>query len=166
MRGLVGAAGTSITSLYSRSYKWRRSRKRINTPAAIIELLGQKSARTSWSRRSWHHLFVLMTIMRLDRNQKETHSLCCNSRAAWPEECEGLVGAVGAGITTGIAFYTGINDFYKPLRDFYTPFTPLYGSLRPFTNHLFAKQQHQSAIILIWFWLYHAQDQVIEAYFQ
>ncbi len=68
--------------------------------------------------------------------------------------------------STGIAFYKGINDFYQPLRVVYIPFTPFYGSLRPFTNHLFAKQQHKSAAILIWFWLYHAQDQVIEPYFQ
>jgi hypothetical protein len=66
---------------------------------------------------------------------------------------------------TGIAFYTGVNDFYQPLRDFYTPFTPftpLYASLQI----IFAKQQHKSAIIFIWFWRYYAQDQVIEAYFQ
>jgi hypothetical protein len=31
---------------------------------------------------------------------------------------------------TGIAFYTGINDFYKPLRDF---LHPLYAFLRLFT---------------------------------
>ncbi len=29
---------------------------------------------------------------------------------------------------TGIAFYTGINDFYQPLRGFYTPFTPFHAS--------------------------------------
>ncbi len=67
---------------------------------------------------------------------------------------------------TGIAFYTGINDFYQPLR---VSLHPLYAFLRlftPFYKSPFAKQQHKSAIILIWFWLYHAQDQVIEAYFQ
>ncbi len=60
------------------------------------------------------------------------------------------------GRDTGIAFYTGINDFYQPLRDF---LHPLYASLRLFTplyKSTFAKQQHKSAIILIWFWLYHA----------
>jgi hypothetical protein len=71
----------------------------------------------------------------------------------------------GAGAcATGIAIYRGINDFYQ-LYGIFTPplrllrlFTPLYKSP-------FAKQQHKSAIILIWFWRYHAQDQVIEAYF-
>ena len=69
------------------------------------------------------------------------------------------------GVITGIALYTGINDFYQPLRVLH----PLYAILRLFTplyKSPFAKQQHKSAIILIWFWLYHAQDQVIEAYFQ
>ncbi len=70
--------------------------------------------------------------------------------------------AGGKNSDTGIVIYTGVIDFYQPLRDFYTPlhlFTPLYKSP-------FAKQQHKSAIILIWFWRYHAQDQAIEAYFQ
>ncbi len=65
--------------------------------------------------------------------------------------------------TTGIAIYTEVNDFYKPLRDF---LHPLYAFLRLFTplyKSPFAKQQHKSAIILIWFWRYHAQDQIIEA---
>ncbi len=69
-------------------------------------------------------------------------------------------------IHTGIAVYTGINDFYQPLRDF---LHPLYAFLRLFTplyKSLFAKQQHKSAIILIWFWRYHAQDHIIKAYFQ
>jgi hypothetical protein len=65
-----------------------------------------------------------------------------------------------------LRFTQGLTTFTNLYGIFYTPFTPFYGSLRPFTNHLFAKQQHKSAIILIWFWLYHAQDQVIEAYFQ
>jgi hypothetical protein len=69
-------------------------------------------------------------------------------------------------LTPGLRFTQGLTTFTNLYGIFYTPFTPLYGSLRPFTNHLFAKQQHKSAIILIWFWLYHAQDQVIEAYFQ
>ncbi len=68
--------------------------------------------------------------------------------------------------TPGLRFYTGVNDYYQPLRE---NLHPLYAFLRLFTTHYkspFAKQQHKSAIILIWFWRYHAQDQVIEAYFQ
>ncbi len=51
---------------------------------------------------------------------------------------------------TGIAIYTGFNDFYQPLREI---LHPLYAFLRLFTTHYkspFAKQQHKSAIILIW----------------
>jgi hypothetical protein len=69
-------------------------------------------------------------------------------------------------VLTEIAIYRGINDFYQPSGVF---LHPLYAFLRLFTplyKSPFAKQQHKSASILIWFWLYHAQDQVIEASFQ
>ncbi len=84
----------------------------------------------------------------------------CSSMAVWKNP------DVISILLTGIAFYTGINDFYQPLRDF---LHPLYAFLRLFTplyKSLFAKQQYKSAIILIWFWRYHAQDHIIEAYFQ
>jgi hypothetical protein len=52
---------------------------------------------------------------------------------------------------TGIAIYTGVNDYYQPLREI---LHPLYAFLRLFTTHYkspFAKQQHKSAIVLVWF---------------
>ncbi len=56
--------------------------------------------------------------------------------------------------TPGLRFTQGLATI--TIAKFYTPFTPFYACLRPITNHLFAKQQHKSAIILIWFWRYHA----------
>jgi hypothetical protein len=50
---------------------------------------------------------------------------CCPSA-----EDRGTHHSMVKGNNTGIAFYTGINDFYKPLRDF---LHPLYASLRLFT---------------------------------
>ncbi len=51
----------------------------------MVELLGQKSAETSWSSGSWHYFFVFM-IMQMEEQQRTNHILCCHNGPAWKEE--------------------------------------------------------------------------------
>ncbi len=62
---------------------------------------------------------------------------------------------------TGMAIYKGDNDFYQPLREILHPFKAISRILTPLYKSSSAKKQHKSAIILIWFWRYHAEDQAI-----